>query len=49
MRLAIKSAVVAGVMSLFFCISTEQLDEWVSLYPQAAALAFCCNLILLRF
>jgi hypothetical protein len=47
-KLLVKSAVVAGVMSLFFCFSTDQLGLWAKLYPQAAALATCCNLLLRR-
>ncbi|SER10730.1 hypothetical protein SAMN03080615_03949 [Amphritea atlantica] len=48
MKLILKSAMVAGVMSLFFCFSTDQLGVWSKLYPQAAALAACCNLLLRR-
>ncbi|UTW03538.1 hypothetical protein KDX31_00340 [Amphritea atlantica] len=47
-KLLFKSAVVAGIMSLFFCFSTDQLGQWGRLYPPAAALATCCNLLLRR-
>ncbi|WP_417227367.1 hypothetical protein [Amphritea sp.] len=36
-KLIDKSATVAGVMSLYFCASPNQLSLWVSRYPQAAA------------
>jgi hypothetical protein len=41
-----KSAVVALVMSLFFCISTDQMSIWPALYPKAALIAISCNLLL---
>ncbi|MBR9868385.1 MAG: hypothetical protein GYB20_11930 [Oceanospirillales bacterium] len=47
-KLFLKSAAVAGVMSLFFCFSTDQMAQWSRLYPQAAALTAFCNLLLRR-
>lgn len=41
-----KSAIVALVMSLFFCISTDQMAIWPALYPKAALIAISCNLLL---